>query len=116
MPLSELEAEFVAVLREVGRRPGMNIGSQSFERLCGFIGGYLFNRLPIGAHGLPLMLKFRDWLRRHTGIDKEAGWEQFIRFYSTSDHDAFVGFFHQFEVFLRDLQQAEAGSTTVRQP
>jgi hypothetical protein len=114
MPLSELEEEFVAVLREVGRRPGMNIGSPSFERLCGFISGYLFNRIPPGALDLPLMLKFRDWLRRHSGIDKEVGWERLIRFDAISDQAAFEVFFHQFEVFLREMQQLEGGPTGER--
>jgi hypothetical protein len=79
--LSDLEKELVDVLRKIARRPGMYLGSASFSRLDGFICGFLYARLAPDKPDPPLLNKFSHWQREHTGIQKEASWSQFIRFY-----------------------------------
>ena len=108
MPFSDFEKDLIAALRMVRRRPAW-LGSQSFERLCGFISGFTMARLAPGEEDPPLFKKFSQWQRTHTGIDKEAGWSQFTRFYSVDDRGAYEAFFHDFDLFIEEMEKADAG-------
>ena len=109
MARTELENELIALLRKVHERPAMYIGGPSLAHLDGFILGFLHARLAPDEPDPALMKEFSRWQRARTGIDKEASWIQFIRFYATDDRSAFDVFFHDFEAFLRDTAWEENG-------
>ena len=106
MPRSNLENELIGLLRKIRERPAMYIGSPSFDRLDGFISGFLHAMLAPHEPEPSLLKEFSQWQRAHTGIDKEASWRQFIRFYATDDRSAFEAFYHDFEVFLSETRSA----------
>jgi hypothetical protein len=105
--LSAVEEELIEMLRKVQRRPGLFLGGVSLGRLSAFITGYLCGRLRPDEKDPPLLRKFAEWLRSDTGIDKEAGWQAYIRFYAIDGQSGVEEFFRQFEAFLSDVQQKE---------
>jgi hypothetical protein len=82
----------------------MYIGGPSLERLSGFISGFLHARLGPEVPDPRLLKRFSEWQRAHTGIDKEASWMQFIRFYSSDDRSAFEAFYRDFETFMSETR------------
>ena len=114
MPFSDVERDLMSALRAIRRRPVL-LGTQSFERLTGFILGFLNARLAPGEQDPPLLTRFSRWQRSHTGIDKEASYSQFIRFYAPEDHQAYELFFHDFELFVEGAEKGEADQRTSAQ-
>jgi hypothetical protein len=76
----------------------------SFERLVGFINGFLWGRFPDDSDPVPVLARFQIWLRKQHGVGDWAAWAAIIRLLGSTDQHAMEVFFRQFDAFLKDAQ------------
>ena len=102
MTYSPDEEALLEILEYSAERPGLVLGARSFQRLCGFIDGFIFARRGIEAGTLPVMSRFEAWMREFAGLPDDPSWERIIRFYSVDDSGAYDSFFRRWSAFLKD--------------
>src|SRR4051794_23732490 len=72
----------VEAITLVRHRPAMYIDGASFERLHGFINGYLLGRGYPGGGDWRLLESFQVWLKPYAGVGAPGPWDRIIRFLS----------------------------------
>jgi hypothetical protein len=101
----DFSADENALLEALGivrSRPGMILGGASFERLHGFIVGFLLARGWPGGGERAVIDRFQHWLHANAAVAEWAPWYRIIQCLSCDDRDAFETFFQKFDAFMQD--------------
>ena len=89
-----LDKSFEKLLVELKYRPGVYIGKKSLERLSAFINGYMYCYYKHNGGPSDYLPGFQDYIEKKYGIQSTHGWSEIIRFFSTTEEEAFDSFFN----------------------
>ncbi len=96
-----MNKEVYNLLMDIKKRPGVYLGQKSLTLLNAFLGGYIFRLREEGCSDASLT-DFQDYIRDRFNIQSAHGWAHIIRFYSTSEAEAFDRFYELLNDFLAE--------------
>lgn len=94
--------ELIEILQDIKVRPEIYLGKKSLELLKAFITGFMIcqNKL---IHSSPdaIFLGFQKYVEQKYGLETTHGWHSIIRFFTSSDEEAFDEFFLLFDNYTK---------------
>ena len=90
------------LLADMKRRPGVYFGKKSLERLATFLSGYMCcvsERDGVTSEYLP---GFQEFIAERYNIRSAHHWSEIIRFFCTTDEEAFDEFYKLLDEFIKN--------------
>jgi hypothetical protein len=96
--------QLIELIKKIGDKPGMYIGTQSISNLFMFIQGYIYAHYEIENTSLQedqrVLEGFQKWLEQRFNIQISRPWSSIILFYSDNEEQAFKKFYALFEEYI----------------
>lgn len=96
-----MKKEIYDLLMDIKKRPGVYLGQKSLTLLDAFLGGYIFRLREEGNPDAELR-DFQNYIANRFNIRSTHSWAHIIRFYSSSEADAFDRFYELLNDFLSE--------------
>jgi hypothetical protein len=85
------------LLNDIRKRPEMYLGRKSLELLFTYLSGYNHYK---GNDESDCLTGFQEYIEDLYGLGVDHNWAILIRFFSSSDEEAFINFYTLFDEFI----------------
>jgi len=91
------------LLHEIKKRPGLYLGRPSLELLRTFLCGYSYHGIePYGIGQPDCLTGFTEYIQKKYRLCTDHDWASVIRFFSSSDEEAFETFYQKLDEYLQN--------------
>lgn len=94
-------SELYEVLKNVRECPKLYLGRKSLELLNAFISGYIVCQNKLSKNSADYLSGFQEFIEKKYGLETTHSWSSLIRFFASSDEEAFDEFYILLDKYLQ---------------